>query len=94
MLKKKEYANGQKVYELVENKITYFFMNGKVKAEGIFENNQMQGEWRFFRETGQLWQVGNFMNHEKNGSWIRFDKSGKLEYEETFKDNKLIKIKD
>lgn len=74
MLKNKEYKNGQKTYELVGNRMTYYFKNGKVKAEGIYENNLMEGEWKFYRETGQLWQVGNFTNGKKNGTWIRYDK--------------------
>jgi len=93
MLKNKEYANGQKTYELIGNKMTYFFKNGKIKAEGILDNNQMQGEWRFYRETGQLWQVGNFINDNKDGTWIRYDKNGRLEYSETFKDNIVVKKK-
>lgn len=91
MLKKKIYTNGQKVYELVGNKLTYFFKNGKIKAEGPFENNLMEGEWKFYRETGQLWQVGNFKASKKNGSFIRYDKNDKLEYNETFLNDKLIK---
>ena len=94
MLKNKEYANGQKTYELSGNRLTYFFKNGKIKAEGVFENNQMEGEWKFYRETGQLWQVGNFLNGKKNGSWIRYDKNDQLEYMENFKDDKVVKRKD
>ena len=35
MLDKKNYTNGQKVQELKGNRLTYFFKNGKVKAEGF-----------------------------------------------------------
>jgi antitoxin component YwqK of YwqJK toxin-antitoxin module len=93
MLENKEYVNGQKTYEFVGNKLTYFYKNGNIKAEGIFENDLMQGEWRFYRETGQLWQVGNFINGMKNGPWVRYDKTGKLEYSETFIENKIVKKK-
>lgn len=94
MLDKKSYTNGQNVYELVGNKLTYFYKNGKVKAVGIFENDKMEGEWKFYRETGQLWQIGNFKNSMKDGSWIRYDKNDKIEYQETFKDNKIVKKTD
>ena len=57
MLKNGEYANGQKTYELVGNRMSYFFKNGKVKAEGNYEDGLMEGEWKFYRESGQLWQV-------------------------------------
>lgn len=91
MLDKKFYANGQKVYDLKNNELTYFFKNGTVKAKGGFENNLMEGEWTFYRETGQLWQTGNFKNGEKNGTFIRYDKNDNEEYREIFENNKLIK---
>ena len=91
MMKKKEYANGQKSYEQKGDTLTYFFKDGNVKAEGISINDVMEGEWKFYRESGQLWQVGNFKNGEKNGNWIRFDKEGNLEYEENFKGGKIVK---
>jgi antitoxin component YwqK of YwqJK toxin-antitoxin module len=91
MLDKKNYANGQKANELTGDKLTWFFKNGNVKAEGLFINNLMEGEWRFYRETGQLWQVGNFRHGTKNGSWVRYDKKDQVEYQEVFEKGKLIK---
>ncbi len=93
MFDKKRYANGQKVNELVGNKLTYFFKDGKVKAEGLFKKNQMEGEWKFYRETGQIWQIGNFKEGKKNGSWIRYGKNDQIEYNELFQDDKIIKTK-
>jgi len=91
MLEKKNYANGQEVYKNEDNKLTYYFKNGKTKAEGPFENNQMQGEWKFYRESGQLWQIGNLHNDKKHGTWTRFDKENQQEYHESFEEGKLKK---
>ncbi|MDI1322000.1 MAG: hypothetical protein PSV36_04585 [Algoriphagus sp.] len=91
MLDKKNYANGQKVYELIGEKLTYFFKNGKVKAKGNFVSGQMEGEWNFYRETGQLWQIGNFKKGKKNGIWLRYDKNDNLEYQENFENDKIQK---
>ena len=85
------YKNGQKIKELIGNKLTWYFKNGKIKAEGIVENNLMEGEWKFYRETGQLWQVGNFKEGKKNGAFIRYDKNDELEYQESFLDGKIVK---
>jgi antitoxin component YwqK of YwqJK toxin-antitoxin module len=93
MMKNKTYSNGQKTFEQVGEELTYFFKNGKIKAEGISMNGIMEGEWKFYRETGQLWQVGNFKEGQKHGSWIRYDKKGKLEYQETFTKGNLMKSK-
>ena len=91
MMKNKQYVNGQNTYEQVGDKLTYFFKDGKVKAEGLSIKDVMQGEWKFNRESGQLWQVGNFKDNKKHGKWIRYDKQGNLEYEESFENGKIKK---
>lgn len=91
MLEKKKYVNGQDVYRYDENKLTYYYKNGKIKAEGPFEDNQMEGEWIFYRESGQLWQIGNFKDGKKHGKWIRFNKNNEEEYNEEFEQGKQIK---
>ena len=91
MLDKKYYTNGQMVYDLAGNRLTYYFKNRKVKAEGPFENDSMEGEWTFYRETGQLWQVGNFKNGMKHGLFTRWDRNDKIEYKEEFTENKIVK---
>lgn len=93
MLKKKFYSNGQPVFELAGNKLTYFYKNGNIKAQGPYINNLMEGEWLFYRETGQLWQVANFRNSKKHGSWIRYDRNGNIEYREEFDNNRIINKK-
>jgi antitoxin component YwqK of YwqJK toxin-antitoxin module len=52
MMKNKEYANGQKTFEQTGDKLTCFFKNGKIKAEGFSINEIMEAEWKFYRETG------------------------------------------
>jgi len=93
MLEKKLYTNGQPVYAMTGDKLTYFYKNGNIKAQGPFINNLMEGEWIFYRETGQLWQTANFRNNKKHGSWIRYDKNDKIEYQEEFENNRIIKKK-
>ncbi|MCW3078035.1 MAG: hypothetical protein JWO32_2644 [Bacteroidetes bacterium] len=89
MLDKKNYVNGQKVYELKNDRLTYFFKTGITKAEGAFIKNQMQGEWKFYRENGELWQIGNFKNNLKHGKFIRYNKRGTIEYEADFDTGKV-----
>lgn len=88
---KKQYANGQATYKLDGEAATYYFKTGKVKAFGPMVDEQMQGEWTFYKESkgdgNQLWQVGNFVDNAKHGNWKRYSKSGELEYDENFNDN-------
>ncbi len=91
MLEKKTYANGQPVYALEDDHLTYFFKDGAIKSEGPFKNDQMEGKWTFYRATGQLWQIGHFKEGKKHGPWLRYDKEGQKEYDEIFEDGKIIK---
>ncbi len=91
MMENKTYANGQKVHELSGDRLTYFYKNGRIRAEGPFINGQMEGEWTFYRETGQLWQVGHFKHNQKHGHFIRYDRNDQVEYEEVFDNGKIVK---
>ena len=82
------YKNGQIISKIENNRLTYYFKTGIVKAEGAFLAGMMEGEWRFYREDGQLWQVGHFEAGEKHGSWIRYDRNGLIEYDELFVNGK------
>lgn len=91
MLEKKAYANGQKVYDLENDTLTYYFIDGTVKSKGTYRNEQMEGEWVFYRKTGELWQVGQFKVGQKHGRWLRYSRDGEIEYDETFNEGKVIK---
>ena len=93
MQDKKTYANGQPVYVYDGHRLTYFYKNGRVKAEGPYENELMEGEWLFYRENGQLWQTGHFRGGVKHGAWVRLDREGREEYNEQFADGKQVKKK-
>lgn len=94
MLEKKNYANGQPTHKLEDNILTYFFKTGKIKAQGQYINEQMQGEWIFYREskgtTNHLWQVANFLDNAKHGEWKRYSRNDELEYHETFNKGKKL----
>lgn len=91
MLDKKTYANGQKVYHLENDFLTFYFKTGVIKAKGPFVNGKMEGEWIFYRETGQLWQVGHFKDHKKHGRFIRYNRENEVEYDEMLEHDKVIK---
>ncbi|MCL2289443.1 MAG: hypothetical protein FWC34_01875 [Bacteroidetes bacterium] len=91
MQNKTHYTNGQKIFEQKGDVLTYFYKDGKIKAQGIFINNAMQGKWIFYRESGQLWQIGNFKDNKKHGSFVRYDREDQIEYDETFDNGKIVK---
>ncbi len=54
MLDKKYYTTGQVIHELIGDRLTYFFKNGKLKAEGLFVKGQMEGEWIFIEKQDSV----------------------------------------
>ena len=85
------YANGQIKQILKDEVMTWFFKNGRIKAQGPYIDGKMEGKWTFYRETGELWQQGELRQDLKHGEWIRYDRDGKIEYRENFRDGKQIK---
>lgn len=94
MIKKKHYANGQPTHEIENETLTYFFKTGKIKAQGGYVNEQMHGEWIFYRESkgdgNHLWQIGHFANNLKHGNWVRYSRNNEVEYDETFDNGKQL----
>ncbi len=91
MLGKKHYANGQKVYELSGDTLTYFYRNGRIRAEGLYVNNLMEGEWKIYRQTGQLWVVCNYVKGNKCGSNIRYDRLDNIDNDENIEKETIVK---
>ena len=91
MFDKKVYSNGQDVYKMEGDYLCYYYKDGNIKAKGLYINNLMEGEWKFFTETGIIWQVGSFKHGQKDGVWIRFDKGGEIIYNELFENKKIKK---
>lgn len=91
MLEKTIYSNGQKVYELKGDLLTYYFKSGALKAQGKFIKNKKEGEWRYFRANGDLWRIGNYSAGKKHGRWERYSPEGQVEYDATFENGVLIK---
>lgn len=87
------YANGQIRQELSNEIMTWYFKNGRVKAQGPYIQGKMEGEWTFYRETGELWQTGQLKCDLKHGQWIRYDRAGEVEYQEEFVEGKQVKKK-
>lgn len=93
MTNKTHYTNGQIVRTLEGDRLTYFYKSGKIKAQGRFVNDKMQGEWRFYAEDGRLMQIGHLKDDIKEGAWTRFNEQGEVEYDELFANGKIQKKK-
>ena len=86
-----KYNNGQPVKEQKGDILTYYHLDGKVKAQGKCIDDSFEGEWVFNKKEGYLWCIGHFRNHLKHGKWIRYYADGSIEKEQIFEDGKEIK---
>ncbi len=75
---KPTYKNGQVTHHYEKDYMTIYFEDGKIKAEGLYIQNQMEGKWLFYKKEGYLWQVGHFLHSQKHGEWIIYDKQGRI----------------
>ena len=91
------YPNGQ-----IESQFTFFnnkpngkctewYISGKKKGEGIFENGN--GEWIGWDEQGNKRYQQGYKDDKPHGRWIFWSRGGKVVIEEIYKDGKLVKKK-
>lgn len=86
-----KYSNGQVISEQKGEILTYYHINGKVKAQGKLINGLFQGKWIFHKKEGYLWVTGHFKDNKKHGKWIRYKSGGSVEKEENFENGKSVK---
>ena len=85
------YNNNQKISELNNDILTFFYKSGAKKAEGKCIDEKFEGKWLFYSEDWKIIQKGNSRNNEKNGEWKRYNKNGELEFHEKFIEGKKVK---
>lgn len=78
-VEKNIYTNGQKVYELNHEYLTYYFKDGALKAKGPLIKNKKEGLWQFYHRSGELWKEGAYLKGKKEGRWQRFSAEGQVE---------------
>jgi antitoxin component YwqK of YwqJK toxin-antitoxin module len=84
MLEKTIYANGQKVYELRDQTLSYYFKSGELKARGPYSSNKKEGSWQYFRRNGDLWKEGAYKGGKKHGRWQHYALDGQVEVDKLF----------
>jgi antitoxin component YwqK of YwqJK toxin-antitoxin module len=87
------YSNCQLVKEQQGDILTYYHLDGKIKAQGKNIDSLFQGKWVFYKKVGFLWNVGHFKDHQKHGQWIRYHDNGSIEKDETFEMGNKVKKK-
>lgn len=65
------------------------YPKGAVYAEGLYENDQVVGEWKYYYFSGKLFSSGSFNKKGlKDGIWKTFNEKGILVKEDTYSDGR------
>ena len=54
-----------------------FYGNGVLKASGKIKNEEMHGDWKWFRKDGVIMRSGSFKAGKQVGIWVTYDQKGK-----------------
>ena len=60
------------------------YPNGVVKMKGFHLDDEMHGEWEWYRTDGTVMRTGQFDRGRQIGTWRTFDRSGRLVKETDF----------
>jgi antitoxin component YwqK of YwqJK toxin-antitoxin module len=97
---KGNYKNG-----IMDGKWTYYWNNGKIKAEGLFINgdghnknsitkiptNGRDGKWSSWHQDGGKWCVIYYKNGVKHGSQVNWYENGQKELEGYYESDIAVK---
>jgi antitoxin component YwqK of YwqJK toxin-antitoxin module len=81
-----EYLNG-----LDNSQWTFYFSDGQIQTEGVFEKGKRIGVWEYYHENGALKQKSNYKNGLKEGEWEEFSDNGYKVKSMFYKNDTLIK---
>jgi len=71
---KEEYLNG-----LDHGKWIFYFRNGNIQTEGVFNLGQKVGLWKYYFKNGNIWKEESYSTIGKpEGYWNEFDENGTL----------------
>ncbi|MDN5202611.1 toxin-antitoxin system YwqK family antitoxin [Fulvivirgaceae bacterium BMA10] len=62
----------------------YFYDNGIVEKEGVFQAGSYQGEWVFYYENGKVKRKGTYQKGLPNGTWLFYYENGNIKQEGKF----------
>jgi antitoxin component YwqK of YwqJK toxin-antitoxin module len=60
------------------------YADGSVKFKGFRLDEELHGDWEWFRTDGSLMRTGSFDRGKQIGPWRTFDRSGRMVKETTF----------
>jgi len=55
-----------------------YYDSGKLMAEGLKENNELTGVWRFYFESNILKSTGTYEHNKRIGEWKFYNENGLL----------------
>ncbi len=61
-----------------------FYPDGKLKAEGVYNNNLNTGKWLFYYNDGKKEQEGSYLRGNLDGIWRWYHSNGNLWREESY----------
>jgi antitoxin component YwqK of YwqJK toxin-antitoxin module len=72
----------------------FYYENGQLVSEVIFNNGKEDGPYKTHHENGQLWAQGTIKDGNLDGPYKMYYENGQLEVEGTWKDGELIDFKE
>lgn len=54
-----------------------FYDNGYMKMRGRMRDDQMHGDWSWWRRDGSLMRTGSFRNGQQVGEWVTYDRDSR-----------------
>ena len=67
-----------------QGEYAFYYENGNLAAEGIFEKDLTNDHWTVYFENGKKKEKGTYFMGQKSGLWKFYDEKGKLSLKKEF----------
>jgi len=69
----------------------YFYQNGKLESEGLYENGKKENLWKTYDTAGILYATIEYKNGKQYGEFIRYYSDGKIKRKDFYSNNEFQK---
>ena len=59
-----------------DSTFTSYYQSGKIKSEGHYLNNNLDGRWKFFYESGSIKAKGYYNDSQQDSLWTYYYENG------------------
>jgi len=86
------YNTGVKTSKWEMNDDDKIKVDASVEQYRVYNDDRLNGEWKFYNENGKCIEIGNFKKDKKDGEWTYYFDNGQIKKVQLWDDGNLMEV--